>query len=250
MLENVDRIMGRMRQIEARMSSNPVNSEAFQRFMADEMRQRGLRASLGSDHSASLKLDHLSNMQLISMMQHPSGSNGWFGPVTNATDKLIPLAQNNSVSCGQTSVAMCINALTGKNLRDYDIDAKYGFELLNALNDECRSAGYQWSDGGEISPEAWSLIDRKVNQEKLPVIVALNGPEFSPSGKGHIVTIIKTEGNKVYYADPASGKIKTTTKQAMNAAPSHPDGNFIFFATRLTPSTPSPNVLADGSFMY
>ncbi len=149
------------------------------------------------------------------------------------TSPVVPLAQSNNISCGQTSVAMCLNSLTGKNLTDMDIDADYGFHLLTALKTESRSSGYDWSDAGNIDASSWSTIDRKVNQEKLPVIVALNGPEFSPSGMGHIVTIVKTEGETVTYADPADGTLKTTTKSNMQNAPSHPDGNFIFVADRM-----------------
>ncbi len=145
---------------------------------------------------------------------------------------LKPLAQSNSISCGQTSVAMAINSLTGKNLTDVDIDQKYGFQLLNALNAETGNSGVNWRDGGIVSPENWSLIEQKVNNEKMPVIVALNGPEFSPSGRGHIVTITKVEGDTVHFADPATGVVKTTTKASMNNAASHPDGNFIFYGTR------------------
>jgi len=142
------------------------------------------------------------------------------------------LAQSNSISCGQTSVAMAINSLTGKNLTDVDIDQKYGFQLLNALNAETGSNGVNWKDGGVISPDCWNLIEQKVNNEKMPVVVGLNGPEFSPSGRGHIVTITKVEGDTVTFADPATGTMRTTTKANMNNAPSHPDGNFIFYGTR------------------
>jgi len=142
------------------------------------------------------------------------------------------LAQSNSISCGQTSVAMAVNSLTGKNLSDVDIDQRYGFQLLNALNAETGGSGVNWKDGGVISPDCWSLIEQKVNNEKMPVIVGLNGPEFSPSGRGHIVTITKVEGDTVHFADPATGVMRTTTKANMNVAPSHPDGNFIFYGTR------------------
>jgi hypothetical protein len=154
------------------------------------------------------------------------------GSVTTGVANIKPFAQSNGISCGQTSVAMAVNSLTGKSLTDMDIDQKYGFGLLNALNAETQSAGVNWKDGGTISSSAWSLIEQKVNQEKLPVIVGLNGPEFSPSGRGHIVTITRVEGDTVTYADPASGTTKTTTRDKMNNAPSHPDGNFIFYGTR------------------
>jgi hypothetical protein len=157
---------------------------------------------------------------------------------SDGVNNLKCLCQNNSLSCGQTSVAMAVNSLTGKNLNDGDIDAKYGFSLLSALNGESQSAGVTWRDGGTINSDCWKLIEQKVNQDKLPVIVGLNGPEFSPSGRGHIVTITKIDGDTVYYADPAAGTIKSTTKDRMNNAPSHPDGNFIFYGSREMPGMP------------
>lgn len=150
----------------------------------------------------------------------------------NKTERadLEPMLQSNTVSSGQTCVAMCLNALTGASLTDLDIDKYYGFSLLKALKTESRGAGYDWRDAGNICSESWELIDRKVNLEGLPVIVALNGPEFSPSGRGQIVTIVKTSDSTVTYADPADGKLKTTSKRNMEEAPSHADGNFVFVA--------------------
>jgi hypothetical protein len=143
-----------------------------------------------------------------------------------------PMAQSNSVSCGQTSVAMAVNSLTGKSLTDRDISKRYGFGLLSALNGESRGSGYSWRDGGNFNSGKWSLLEQKLNKEKTPVIIGLNGPQFSPSGRGHIVTLMSVNGNQVKYADPADGKIKTTTRQAIERAPSHPDGKFIFYAKR------------------
>ncbi|MGE0491762.1 MAG: hypothetical protein AB7S38_21300 [Vulcanimicrobiota bacterium] len=236
MLENVDRIMSRMQQIERKMEGNPVQSSDFQQLMNERLGQPEKAAKAGQ--MGQNKLDAMANINRLTAMQNlnPLG-----GSCSNAS-AVVPLAQNNSVSCGQTSVAMCINALTGKNYQDYDINNKYGFELLNALKAETQSAGYSWHDGGEVSASSWNLIDHKVNVEKLPVIVALNGPEFSPSGRGHIVTIIKTEGDNVTYADPATGTLKTTTKQAMNMAPQHPDGNFIFYSNQENQALPT-NIL-------
>ncbi|MBS2037320.1 LysM peptidoglycan-binding domain-containing protein [bacterium] len=144
-----------------------------------------------------------------------------------------PQAQHMGASCGQTSVAMSITSLTGKPMDDYAINEKYGFGLLNALNTECEPSGYHWSDGGNVGSDSWGLIEQKVNQEGSPVIVALNGPEFSCTGRGHIVTITKVDGDIVYFADPATGTIRTTTKENMNNAPSHPDGNFIFYPSKV-----------------
>ena len=36
----------------------------------------------------------------------------------------------------------------------------------------------------------------------------------------------------IHMQDPADGKIKTTTRQAIERAPSHPDGKFIFYANK------------------
>lgn len=143
-----------------------------------------------------------------------------------------PQAQSNSVSCGQTSVAMAVNSLTGKSLTDRDINRKYGFSLLNALNSESKSAGYRWKDAGNFRKAQWPTLEKKLNQDKTPVIIGLNGPQFSSSGRGHIVTLLSVSGNSVRYADPADGKIKTTTRQAIESAPPHPNGKFVFYANR------------------
>ena len=147
--------------------------------------------------------------------------------------KVTPLAQHRGDSQGQCSVAMAINCLTGKNLDDMDIDARYGSELLRALREECAPADYTWKDGGEIGPEAWELIEHKIEIEDTPIVLALNGPEFSASGRGHIVLVCGLNGDKVTFADPATGTTRTTTRHNINSAPSHPQGNFIFFADRL-----------------
>lgn len=224
MLENVDRIMSRMQQLENRLDSGPmVDSSAFQQFLG----QPQAKAAPGKGNSPELAAQHLANAR------GPYFDPSAFGRTRDGSLNVTPLAQNTGDSCGQTSVAMSINALTGKNLNDNDINAKYGYELLNALKSETAEAGYTWKDGGEINSNCWELIDHKVNNEKTPVVVALNGPEFSPSGRGHIVTITKTDGDKVTFADPATGTVRTTTKQNMNAAPSHPQGNFIFYADKL-----------------
>ena len=151
---------------------------------------------------------------------------------TSSGASVKPLAQSNSVSCGQTSVAMAVNSLTGKSLTDKDINSRYGFGLLPALNGESRGSGYSWRDGGNFSAGKWGLLEKKLNKEKTPVLIGLNGPRFSPSGRGHIVTLLSVNGNSVKYADPADGKIKTTTRQAIERAPSHPDGKFIFYANK------------------
>ena len=219
MFEGMDQISSRMQALDSKFTQGPqIDSAAFQAFMGPPPEAKAPAAPKGAP----------AMMPTMPGAYVPPG----FGPSSTGTLDVKPIAQSNSVSCGQTSVAMCINAVTGKNLRDTDVNNKYGFGLLNALNSETGSAGVNWKDGGTIAANQWDLIDHKVNDEKLPVIVALNGPEFSKSGHGHIVTVVKTEGDTVTIADPATGVLRTTTKEAMNTAPSHPDGNFIFYGTR------------------
>lgn len=224
MLENVDRITSRMQQLEVQLNSGPmVDSDAFKQFMGEAQKPVSKAGAKGPEVASN----HLLNQRGYNF--DPSS----FGTARTGALNVTPLAQNTGDSCGQTSVAMSINALTGKNLNDNDINSKYGYELLRALKDETAEAGYTWKDGGEINSNCWELLEHKVNNEKTPVVVALNGPEFSASGRGHIVTITKIDGDKVTFADPATGTIRTTTKQNMNNAPSHPQGNFIFYADRL-----------------
>lgn len=230
--------MNRIEQIENRLSEEPrVNSEAFQQ-MFKQAESAPVPKGL-EEPKAPISMNDIQgvNPQLWSVVNNTNvaADPSSFGATRSGSLEVQPLAQNTPVSCGQTSVAMAVNALTGKHLTDYDINNKYGFELLNGLNAECRDAGYTWKDGGDLSAGSWDLIDHKVNNEKTPVIVALNGPEFSPSGRGHIMTIVKTEGDTVTIADPATGQLRTTTKQAMNTAPQHPDGNFVFYANREAP---------------
>lgn len=232
-MSNIENIENRIRQIEQRIDRGPqINSAVFNQMMAAEMKTTEAPSAPQFGAQPGGAMNRLNYMTMNGLHFNPN-----IRP-SNARD-VQPLAQSNGVSCGQTSVAMCINSLTGQNLTDTDIDARYGFGLLNALKSESVSSGYDWRDNGNLNADSWALIDQKVNQEKLPVIVALNGPEFSPSGRGHIVTIIKTEGDNVTYADPADGTVKTTSKYNMQTAPSHPDGNFVFVADRLNATPPA-----------
>ena len=145
---------------------------------------------------------------------------------------VFPLAQQTGESDGQTTIAMAINSLTGQHLDDKDINDRYGYELLRALREQCAPYGLKWRDADEIAPDKWALIEHKILEERLPVVLALNGPEFSASGRGNIVLLCGLEGERVTFADPATGTFRTSTRAAMNAAPSHPQGNFIFVAER------------------
>lgn len=231
-MNKIDQVENRIRQIEQRIEKGPqINSPAFNKLMAGYSESKSTASSI-DPNAAVNKLNNMGYFNLSSI----KGLNSSTPFVSGAGAKVTPLGQTNNVSCGQTSVAMCLNSLVpGADLTDMDIDQKYGFHLLNALKNESREVGYDWNDAGNITNDSWSFIDKKVNQEGLPVIVALNGPEFSPSGRGHIVTITKTTADTVTYADPADGTIKTTRKENMVNAPSHPDGNFLFVAERIAP---------------
>lgn len=151
-------------------------------------------------------------------------------PVFGRGVKVNPQYQHSPVSCGQTSVAVAIDALTGKHLADTDIAARYGFALLLALNEECRDAGFVWKDAGNLLPSSWPLIQAKTDAG-LPVVTGLNGV-FSATGRGHIVLITKIIGETVAYADPAHGEMRSCLRSDMNNCPPHPDGKFMFVATR------------------
>ena len=154
--------------------------------------------------------------------------------ITQSTGASVkPLRQGNSISCGQTSVAMAVNSLTGKKLTDADINRNHGFSLLSALKSESRGSGYTWRDGGNFKSKDWKTLETKLNGEKTPVIMGLNGSTFSPSGRGHIITLLAIQGDKVKYADPADGKVKTVSKQVLESAPGHPHGKFFFYASKV-----------------
>ena len=85
-----------------------------------------------------------------------------------------------------------------------------------------------WVDGGNFSattsPKVVLLL-----KEHLPVIIGLNGPFFSPSGRGHIITLVAIEHDQITYADPATGTLRTTDPTTILLAPPHPDGKFLFY---------------------
>ncbi len=163
----------------------------------------------------------------------PGGSNEerLIPPPVTRGPQVVPLRQHNKVSCGQTSVAMAVNSLTGKHLQDTDIDRVYRFDLRGALNAETGSWGWKWRDGGNLSAAKWPLIEKSLDQGG-PVLVGLNGPKFSPSGKGHIVVIVDVDGDRVTYVDPADKTQKDCTRKDMERAPSYPGGNFIYYPRR------------------
>lgn len=150
------------------------------------------------------------------------------------TELVVPQKSNNDCEYGQTVAAMCINSVTGKSLRTEDIQKTYGFELLRALNAECQPAGFAWRDGGEIRPGWWEFLHKQVEQKGLPVSVALNGPEFCPGKGGVLVLVVAVKANWAKIADPVTGTFRWVKREQMEAADLHPDGNWMFYAERLS----------------
>ena len=146
-------------------------------------------------------------------------------------------AQSNGSSCGQSSVAMTVNALTGKNLTDNDINNRYGFELLGALNGETKNYGFSWKDSGNFDSSRWGEIEEKLGQG-LPVLMGLNGKKFSPSGRGHIVVLTSINGDKVTIADPNGGRQRVVSRKDIENAKGYPQGQFMFTASKAGYNSP------------
>jgi predicted double-glycine peptidase len=140
------------------------------------------------------------------------------------------LRQGNGSSCGQTSVAMAVNTLAGKNWTDSTVNQNFGYDLLGALNSGTAKQGLVWRDR-DFSKKSWPLIEDRLKRGR-PVVMGLNGPMFSPSGRGHIITLLGTKGDKIIFADPATGERRTCKKSDIENAPNHPDGKFFFYASK------------------
>lgn len=153
----------------------------------------------------------------------------------NSLRNLRPQLQSNSISCGQTAVAMTLTHLTGKAWDDRSVQSRYGFGLWQALSEETAHLGLVWKDR-DFSKSLWPTLEQKLKLGR-PVIMGLNGPDFSPSGRGHIVALVGIRGDQVTFCDPASGKRRTLAKSAFEGAAPHPDGKFVFYASKERPSS-------------
>jgi len=154
-------------------------------------------------------------------------------PAKVSVQKYIKIqAQHTSKSCGQTCVAMVINYLgkLKKPADDYWVDRYYGYNLLGALNDNC--GGKKWADVGNFKSSMWDAISHNLSKGLPGAIVGLNGPEFSPSGYGHILMIVSIDGNSVGLADPNGGVWRTVTKQLIETCPAHTEGKFVFMVAQ------------------
>lgn len=149
------------------------------------------------------------------------------GDVDNAS-RVVPQYQSTPRSCGAASVAMCISALGAQKVDDQWVLHHYGYSLLPALQSNC--PGWEWRDAGNFTPAMWPAIRDCLTSGGL-AIIGLNGPEFSPSGYGHIMVICGLSATEVILADPARGAFRTVSRQLVEQCPPHTDGKFVFLST-------------------
>lgn len=144
--------------------------------------------------------------------------------------KVKLLIQNKSDSCGAASIAMCVNALEGKHLTDLDLIHRYGspISLLAAAQGE--SPHWKWSDAGDYSEAIVPAIRDCLTAGGLGAI-GLNGPEFSPSGYGHVLAIVGMTKTTFRLADPATGQFRTVSRDLVAKCRPHSDGKFVLLAT-------------------
>jgi flagellar basal-body rod protein FlgC len=213
----------------------------YDRISNDEARVKGLLQRLspelhipdsldfGDEERPVRKIvDFTAAVDKVNTVAHSSLLNiSGLHPLMPGEADVKPLIQSNGVSCGPTSVAMCLNSLTGSNLTDQDVDRHYGFQLLKALKQESKPAGYDWRDAGDLGHELIPQIEDALGQG-LPVIIAVNGAPFSPSGRGTIITIVKSDHEDVTYVDTRTGEFAQTTWTVLYRADGHPDGQFVF----------------------
>lgn len=149
----------------------------------------------------------------------------------NLKDRVHILAQTNAVSCGQTSCAMAVNTITGQQLTDQSWANRHGMNLLGGLQLECKDHGVTWSDVGRPRPEIWPRVLASL-AAGCPAVCGVNGPDFSPSGHGHIVCIIGLNSRTVFFADPNRGRLRELERERFEQAQEYPQGNFIFLASK------------------
>lgn len=150
-------------------------------------------------------------------------------PAKVSAHVVVPQIQHTPVSCGQCSVAICLTAMGAGVWDDTRVNRLHGFGLLDALRTE--DPRHDWRDLGNLDKEKWTTKVAPTLRAGYPVIVGLNGPEFSPSGRGHIVTLVSIDQDVVKFADPATGGWKLTTVSRLLDAPPHPDGKFVLAPT-------------------
>ena len=146
---------------------------------------------------------------------------------------LQPQRQHGPLASGQASVAMALTHLTGQSWSCQQVADVYGGNLLGALEEQTKHLRLSWNDI-DFSPSAWAVIEKQLGRGR-PVLMGLNGPLFSPTADGHVVTLLGIQGELVHFADPASGKVRCQPKYEFERAPGHPIGKFVLYASKPRP---------------
>lgn len=212
-----DALMKRAREIAAADAQKRKDDEAF-----DAARKRRLDAEKQATEAAKKAAQ--------AMKKHLPGE----------AIGIRPQAQSNSISCGQTSCAVAANSLTGKSINDNVFNSRHGLYLLTGLNKEIRETGIRYEDYGNISRNTLKWI-KKATDKGFPVVFAGNGPDFSPTGRGHVMLMKKVTDEIVTFMDPAKGIMRNmlTSKFLENSRNfSHPNGNFVFGPANLDSLAP------------
>lgn len=156
------------------------------------------------------------------------------GPVVrsaNLKGSVRILAQQTATSCGACSCAMAVNTIRKKDYSDLEWDARhrniYGLDLLSGLRQDCPD--HAWRDAGRPRPELWDQLLQSL-AAGCPAVCGVNGPEFSPSGHGHIVCIVGVTTKTVIFADPNGGRLRELPRESFEDAAEYPQGNFVFLA--------------------
>jgi len=185
-------------------------------------------------------------------MTPPAGKEGWIDkatlegieqnkpPVNNGGKIDLPvLRQGDSPigdirasGCGITSCVMVIDGLRGKNMTPETFYNTYGFSLVAGLE----AQGVHVTDRGSLheqlstEAQAWDVFTSALSKGH-PVIFAANGPDFSHSGRGHIMAAVGAsvvDGIRTLsFNDPATGTVRTLPFSLLWNASSHPEGNFV-----------------------
>ena len=157
--------------------------------------------------------------------------------------EVTAIAQNATDTCGIASIVTVCKYFK-KNVTEGAVKENFGYNLLTALQYYLPNIDYADCGNFEDLPDPWDLIEKNLDGG-YPVIIGLNGI-FSASKQGHIVVIAGVDAEKVYYADPATGTIQTTTKSNIASCPPHPDGKFIFAVPlKYLPTTINPYPVQD-----
>lgn len=151
----------------------------------------------------------------------PSVTTEDLGPPLKSLN-LQKVVRSKSLHSGQASVCYATQRITGQTISIQEVYGKYGFCLLDALNDLCKHTPYRWRDGGDLSEKSWPLLEEAVARRHLPVLFALG------SNQPRIVVITDIRGDWVTVADPTKATKCRWSRRQLLEKPYHGDGPFLF----------------------